>query len=161
MTFSMALAAPGLFIKGIISGMAALFAGVSIFILEGLTNWGQAAINSFSVVGAAFLAFAAVWLKVRWDRYKYEASRAVKSQVINATTSLERERLVDQRSNALFEDLEQFYALRERESQAIIGLLKETSANTRADLEQVIASQKELIVQQAAMLAALQSAATK
>lgn len=141
------------FLVVMLSAIAALTSRLLVVFLDGVTSWGQAAINGAAMLGAAFLTFGAVWLKVRWDRYKFEATQLDKTHTAASASSVRREELVDKRSDALFDDMVKFYGERDKAKDSIIALMKENHEATKSDLQIVLHAKDELIAQQREVIA--------
>jgi hypothetical protein len=108
-----------------------------------------------SVFGAGLVSISALVLKEWLDRRKAGAALLYESRKADGIVSIERDKLIDARVDALFDDMTAFYQLRDKEKDTLITMLK--SALDMKD--EVIQSQRVVIAQQAALLVPPTSAA--
>lgn len=99
-----------------------------------------------SVAVATTVPIVVLLLKQRYDRKRTAAANLLATRREDGMTSIEREKILDGRVDTLFEESKEFYALRDREKESIIALLKDALARANTLSEQ----QRELITQQAA-----------
>lgn len=135
--------------------LASAVGGLFSLALQAASNsvqWFSLWQTAFSVCGAAATALLALYVKERIDRKRRVQDAANNAHLTDGRTLVERERLLDDRANALFDDVSKFYAERIKQLEATINISQSLSEQKDA----VIGQQRELITQQARAIQQLQ-----
>lgn len=101
-----------------------------------------------SVLGSMVVAFGVLHFSERYKERQRRVEDLKDSHKTDGVVIIEREKLLDDRSDSIFAELKEFYQSRDRERESSINLLKEFVGQR----DTLIAQQRELITQQAATI---------
>lgn len=135
------------------AGTAAL---VLLGFLNGVTSWAPAVIGAVATVLAASFTYLAVLAKLKYDerKEKRDSQQAVHSTDMQSV--LDRERLADERIQALFRETEKFHSEQLKRLEASVVLSRELFEQEKT----IAAQQRDLIAQQAATIQQLRNGST-